>query len=98
SAIVYTGALNGGPNKIVALSATLTDGLGRALAGKTIVFNLGTQSASAVTDANGNAATGLKLTLKNGKYPLTATWSPAGTDTARWVGSSAATTFTAGAK
>ena len=51
--VTYTGALNGGPNKTVGLSATLVDADGTALAGRTIVFQLGAQTVSAVTDASG---------------------------------------------
>src|SRR2546423_8642258 len=42
----------------------------RSLAGRQVDFRLGTQSASAVTDANGVASTGLKLKQKNGAYTL----------------------------
>ena len=54
--VTYTGALNGGPNKTVGLSAILADASGTRLAGRTIAFQLGTQSVSAVTDASGVAS------------------------------------------
>lgn len=91
--VAYTGALNGGANKTVGLSAVLVDATGKALFGKTIVFHLGAQMVSAVTNINGVASTSLKLNQKNGVYPLTATWAPAGADSTHYVGSSAATTF-----
>ena len=54
----------------------------------------GGKSASART---GQKTTSLskspKLTQKNGKYPLTATWIPAGADAAHYTGSAASATF-----
>lgn len=91
--VTYTGALNGGANKTVGLSAVLVDATGKVLFGKNIVFHLGAQTASAVTNINGVASTTLKLNQKNGIYPLTATWSPTGSDATHYVGSSAAATF-----
>ena len=97
SITTYTGALSGGPNKTITLSATLVDASGKAL-GRTIVFALGAQTTSAVTDASGVASTTLKLNQKNGKYPLTATWTPAGADANHYVGSVGSTTFSLQAK
>jgi len=93
TSVVYSGALSGGPNKAVTLRATLLDATATALAGRTIVFKIGTQTVSATTDANGVATTTLLLNQKNGNYPLTATWTPAGSDASRYVGSAAAATF-----
>ena len=98
SSVAYTGALNGGPNKTVTLSAKLVDALGRPLAGKSVVFQLGTQHVSATTDAGGVASTPLKLSQKNGKYALTATWVPVGSDASKWIGSTVATSFSLQAK
>ena len=98
STTTYTGALSGGPNKTVTLSATLVCATGNALAGQTIVFQLGSQTASAPTSSSGVASTTLKLSQKNGKYPLTATWTPAGADANRYLGSVASTTFSLQAK
>lgn len=94
----YTGTLTGGANKIVTLSATLIDATGTPLAGRTIAFRLGTQTASALTSASGVASVQLKLAQKNGTYPLTATWTPAGSDAARYLGSAASATFKLQAK
>ena len=44
--MTYTGALNGGPNKTIGLSAILADASGTRLGGRTIVFVLGAQSTS----------------------------------------------------
>ena len=96
SSVAYNGALTGGANKTVSLGATLVDALNRPLAGKTVVFQLGTQQTSATTGADGVATVALKLTQKNGQYPLTATWTPAGADATRWTGASIATTFSIG--
>jgi len=94
SQVTYTGALKGGPNKTVSLSATLVDATGKLLAGRTIAFRLGSQSTTATTDANGVASTILKLAQKNGQYALTATWTPPGPDDAvHYTGSAASTTF-----
>ena len=91
--VTYTGALTGGPNKTVTLSAILKDATGLPLAGRVITFTLGTQTVSATTDANGVVSTSLKLNQKNGKYSLTAAYAPAGADTSRYSGSSASATF-----
>jgi PKD domain len=94
----YTGALSGGPNKTITVSATLVDATGEALAGRMITFQLGSQTASALTTATGVASVHLKLKQKNGTYPLTATWAPAGTDALDYVGSAASATFKLQAK
>jgi hypothetical protein len=93
--ITYTGATSGGPNKTVGLSAKLVDATGTALAGRTIEFQLGSQSATAVTNASGIAATTLKLTQKHGTYTVTATYDPTVNppDASFYVGSSQGTTF-----
>ncbi|HEX5824754.1 MAG TPA: PKD domain-containing protein [Candidatus Limnocylindrales bacterium] len=93
TSVTYTGALNGGPNKTVGLSAILADATGTRLAGRTIVFVLGAQTKSAVTDGNGVATTTLQLNQKNAIYPLTATFAPAGGDVPHYLGSSDAKSF-----
>jgi PKD repeat protein len=94
----YTGATTGGPNKTIVLSAVLKDATGKPLAGRTIAFQLGTQSATAVTDANGVAAVSLKLNQKNGTYTVSATYTPAGVDGPRYLGSTQAAIFKLQAK
>lgn len=100
SSLTYTGAVKGGPNKTVTLSAKLVDGLGRPLGGKPVEFTLGTQSAGPVLThaTTGVATTTLKLAQKNGKYVVTATWTPTGTDADRWTGSSTSVAFSLQAK
>jgi hypothetical protein len=98
TSVTYSGALSGGPNKSVTLSATLADALGHRLAGKVVVFQLGSQQVQATTNATGVASTSLKPTQKNGKYPLTATYLPSGADAGFWAGSAAATSFSLQAK
>ena len=93
TSVTYTGALNGGPNKTVGLSAILADATGTRLAGRTIVFVLGAQTKSAVTDSNGVATTTLQLNQKNAIYPLTATFTPAGGDVPHYLASSDAKSF-----
>jgi PKD repeat protein len=98
SSMTYSGATTGGPNKTVTLTATLKDATGKALAGRSVVFVLGSQQVTAPTNASGIASTSLKLTQKNGTYALTATWTPSGADANRYVGSSASATFKLQAK
>jgi PKD repeat protein len=98
STVTYTGTTTGAPNKVTILTAVLKDAGGKALAGRQIAFVLGSQQISATTDASGIASASLKLTQKNGTYPLTATWSPSGADASRYVGSSASATFKLQAK
>ena len=98
TSVTYTGALSSKPNKTITLSAVLKDATGKALAGRTIVFQLGSQSAVAVTDASGLASTDLKLKQKNAMYLLTATWTPLGADANRYAGSADSATFSLQAK
>ncbi len=91
--ITYTGALTGGPNKTVILSAKLVDASGSALNDRSVSFKLGSQTATAVTDVYGVAMTTLKLVQKNGSYPVSASWTPVGADAQRYVGSTDTTTF-----
>ena len=94
----YTGATTGGPNKTVVLSAVLKDATGKPLAGKTITFVLGSQTATAITDANGVASASLKLNQKNGTYAVSATWTPAGADATHYTGSTQSAIFKLQAK
>lgn len=98
TSVTYTGALNGGPNKTISLSAILVDSQQNPLAGRVIAFQLGSQSALATTNASGVAATTLKLNQKNAKYTLTSTFTPAGIDTSRYLGSIASASFSLQAK
>ena len=95
STVTYTGATKGGPNKTVTLSAKLVDGLGRPLAGKVVDFALGSQAASPspTTNSSGVATTTLKLNQKNGKYVVSATWTPTGSDANTYTGDSDAVSF-----
>jgi PKD repeat protein len=86
----YTGALTGGPNKTIVLSAKLVDATNKPLGGQTISFQLGTQPASAVTDSSGVASVSLKLKQKNGTYSLTATFAGV---SSYYSGSAASATF-----
>src|SRR5207245_4925519 len=98
TALTYTGALSGGPNKTVTLSAKLLDASGTPLAGRAVSFQVGAQAASATTDPSGVATTSLKLNQKNGSYPLAAGFSPAGADANRYLPSGASATFAIGGK
>ena len=90
SKITYTGGLKGAPNKPTAVSAKVVDALGRPLAGYTVTFVIGTQSKTAVTDANGVAATTITLSQKPGFYPLTASWAG---DPGKYLGDSTSAQF-----
>ncbi len=94
--LVYTGAVQGGPNKTIPLSAVLKDSEGKPLAGRTVTFTLSTQTATAVTDANGVAATTLTLSQKNGTYTLLTSWAPVAADLDRYVPASDVDTFAVG--
>jgi hypothetical protein len=102
STIAYTGAVTGGPNKTIVVSAVLKDATGKPLGGRTVNFQLGTQSVNATTDGTGVASTSLKLTQKNGTYTVSAAWvsglfAPTG-DGARYTGSTDAKVFKLQAK
>jgi PKD repeat protein len=96
--VTYTGPVTGAPNKVINLSASLVDATGTPLAGRTINFTLGTQTASATTDANGAATASLKLTQKNGTYTVSASFAPTGNDASRYNGSAASASFKLQAK
>jgi chitodextrinase len=68
---VYAGPVQGLPKKYVQLSATLHDSLGQAVPGRTVTFQLGVQSISGVTNAQGLAVAWLRLNQRPGVYPLT---------------------------
>jgi hypothetical protein len=70
----YTGPLSSAPSKTVAVSATLVDEYGQAVVGKKVTFQLGSQTAVGTTDSTGKASANIKLTLKPGSYPLSATF------------------------
>lgn len=98
TSVTYTGALKGGPNKTITLSAQLQDATGKALANREVSFVLGSQSVTATTGTNGVASTTLKLAQKNGTYNLTTSYVPAGADVGRYVASSDSDTFRLQAK
>lgn len=74
SSITYTGSAFARPNKVAPLSATLTDALGRPLAGHVVTFTLGSQSVTATTGATGVATTSLTINQKPGVYHLMVSW------------------------
>ena len=53
-----------------------------------MTFKLGTQTASATTDAGGIATTSLLLNQRSGLYGITTTWTPTGADATEYAGSS----------
>ena len=73
--LVYTGALTGDYHDPANLSATLTDKLsGNPLPGKTVVFDLGTQTQSGTTDGSGVATATIFVNQTPGAVPLSATF------------------------
>jgi hypothetical protein len=72
--LTYTGTTLGAPNKVVPLSATLSDEYGQPVVGRKVTFNVGTQTIDAWTNSSGVASVSLKLTLKVGTYNVSATF------------------------
>ena len=72
--VTYLGDLDQRPNHVAMLAARLTDELGQPVAGATMVFSLGAQSISAVTDSTGLASAGLTLNQGPGAYALSAAY------------------------
>jgi hypothetical protein len=70
--LVYSGPVQGLPNKYTTLSASLSDELGKPVVGRTVTFTLGTQTISAVTNSAGIASVALKLSQKPGMYTVSA--------------------------
>src|SRR5262249_14324515 len=52
----YTGTLSSSPGKTVTLTASLVDEFGQPVVGRKVNFVLGTQTATATTDASGHAS------------------------------------------
>jgi PKD repeat protein len=90
STITYTGGLKGAPNKATAVSAKVTDALGRPLGGYLVTFVIGSQTVTATTNGSGIAATSIVLTQKPAFYPLTASWSG---DPGKYLGASTSAQF-----
>lgn len=86
SSITWTGSTTGKPNKVAPLSAKLVDALGRPLAGYSVTFEIGSQSVSAVTDAQGVATSSIKLNQKPGTYPYEVSFAG---DPGKYVGDTA---------
>lgn len=72
--LVYLGAQTGEYNDPFALAALLTDGSGTPLAGRSVSFALGAQTAAATTDARGVARAALTPSGTPGATPLTASF------------------------
>ncbi len=74
TALAYNGATSGDFSDSVTLSATLTDvpSGGSAVAGKSVVFTLGTQACVGTTNGSGKASCSLTLNQSAGSKSLTA--------------------------
>jgi hypothetical protein len=70
--LVYTGAVQGLPNKYTTLSASLSDEVGSPVVGRTVIFTLGTQTVNAVTNSAGVASISFKVSQKPGMYTVSA--------------------------
>ncbi len=84
------------PSDSYAGTARMGGSARRPLAQRTVVFVLGTQTASALTDSSWIATATLRLAQKNGKYAPTATYATTGpnaADAAFYVGSGTSATF-----
>lgn len=70
-ALAYTGAVTSPFHGAPTLSATLTDGTGTAMPGRTLVFTVGAQTCSATTNAAGAASCTIpSLTQHAGSYTV----------------------------
>ncbi|HWB21462.1 MAG TPA: MBG domain-containing protein, partial [Gaiellaceae bacterium] len=85
----YTGDTSDSFGDTATASATLTTSTGSPVSGAVIVFTLGSQSCSAVTNSQGKASCGGTLTQPVGTYTITASY--AGTST--YQASSASSPF-----
>jgi len=92
STISYTGPTSANSSKTITLSATVVDDLGQAVVGKIVVFTLGAQTISAMTNGSGVASVPLKLNQKHGSYTVSAAFA----GDSKYVGSSTSQTFTLG--
>lgn len=72
--MTYIGELDQRPNHFTTLAARLVDELGQPVAGATVTFTLGSQTATAITDSTGLASFPLTLTQKPGAYSLVASY------------------------
>lgn len=88
----YTGPNQSNPSKSVTLTAQVTDDLGQAVAGRTVVFTLGAQTISATTNGSGIASATIKLNQKHGSYTVAASFA----GDVKYGGSNGSQTFTIG--
>ena len=88
----YDGPVLSPPGKVITLTGSLTDQLGQPVAGRKVTFKLGTQAVSAVTNGSGVASTSLKLTQKQGTYPVSMSFA----GDALYQASSSSTSFVIG--
>jgi len=71
----YTGPLSSLPGKIVTLTASVVDQFAQPVAGRTVNFQLGTQSISATTSGSGVATATIKLNQKQSVVNVSASFS-----------------------
>jgi PKD repeat protein len=71
----YTGPLSALPSKNVTLTASVVDQFGQPVVGRTVTFQLGTQSISATTNGSGVATATIKLTQKQSVVNVSASFS-----------------------
>jgi hypothetical protein len=90
TSVAYLGDLDQRPNHVALLSARVTDELGQPVPGAAVLFTLGAQSISAVTDSTGLASAGLALNQGPGAYALRAIYAG---DSNYLPGSAGAMTF-----
>ncbi|HEY2073464.1 MAG TPA: PKD domain-containing protein [Gaiellaceae bacterium] len=90
--LTYTGPNQANSSKTITLTAQVVDDLGQPVAGKLVVFTLGTQTVSATTNASGIASASLRLSQKHGSYTVAASFA----GDAKYGTSSGSQTFTIG--
>jgi hypothetical protein len=74
SSLTYTGGTPADYDDSTTLSATLTDGLGTPLTGRTVTFTLGSQTCTGITDSAGSASCAIVVSQAPGTFPITATF------------------------
>ncbi len=90
--VSYTGPTSANSSKTITLSATVVDDLAQVVVGRTVVFTLGAQTISAMTNGAGVASASLKLNQKHGSYTVSAAFA----GDSKYVGASTSQAFMIG--
>jgi PKD repeat protein len=88
----YSGPLSALPSKNVTLTASVIDEFGQPVVGRTVAFQLGTQSITAATNGSGVASATIKLNQKKATISVSASFA----GDSKYTSSSDTRTFTIG--